>query len=318
VVDYGAPKELVAMGGAGTTSGAERRVTVALTPDEIEGREFRVVDQGYDRVQVDAFITEVAASYRYAVHNLLPGASGVGQSAGRHPSASAAENLTRVGQDVAEMLRSAEKIAETLQAEAEAEASSVRAAADVEAAELRQGAERDREQAKRLLVHAQEQADAIVAEAEEQARERLKQADEEATERAEELLSRSQRHAEQILRAERAVIERLHAVRGDVDLAIDRVAGSEERPVLDLTSGEPVLRVGGLPAGDDDEVPAPDPPTEGDADPLRTMIRQAVRRAGEAGEAGAADDVAGNGEPSDDDSADPGDTRHDEAGQPAV
>ena len=51
---------------------------MALTPDEIEGREFRVVDQGYDMVQVDTFLTEVAASYRYAVHNLLPGASGVG------------------------------------------------------------------------------------------------------------------------------------------------------------------------------------------------------------------------------------------------
>ena len=58
---------------------------MALTPDEIEGREFRVVDQGYDMVQVDTFLTEVAASYRYAVHNLLPGASGVGPATGRHP-----------------------------------------------------------------------------------------------------------------------------------------------------------------------------------------------------------------------------------------
>jgi DivIVA domain-containing protein len=286
-------------------------VTVALTPDEIEGREFRVVDEGYDRVQVDAFITEVAASYRYAVHNLLPGASGVGQSAGRHPSASANENLSRVGQDLAEMLRSAERIAETLQTEAESDAASVRARADLEVAELRQAAERDRDQAKRLLVHAQEQADSIVSEAEEQARARLKQADEEATERAEEMLGRSRRHAEQILRAERSAIERLHAVRGDIDLAIDRLAGSEERPVLDLTSGEPVLRVGGLPATGDEL--AEDRPQE--ADPLRTMIHQAVRRAGEA--AGTEDPSSENGDPGGHDD-EPGDNRHDEAGQPAV
>ena len=99
------------------------------------------------------------------------------------------------------------------------------------------------------------------------------------------MLGRSRRHAEQILRAERAVIERLHEVRTDVDSAIDRLAGSEERPVLDLTSGEPVLRVGGL---------LPTSTGEGDTDtadddPLRTMIRAAVDRA--ADEGAAADDT---------------------------
>jgi DivIVA domain-containing protein len=258
---------------------------VALTPDEIEGREFRVVDQGYDMVQVDTFLTEVAASYRYAVHNLLPGASGVGPATGRHPAASNVDALSRVGQEVSDILRSAEKIAETVRAEADADASTIRARADLESAELRQAAERDRDQAKRLLTHAQEQADTIISEAEEQARTLVEQANEDATKTSEELLGRSRRHAEQILRAERAVVERLHDVRTDVDNAIDRLAGSEERPVLDLTSGEPVLRVGGLPVGgggdtDDDSA---------DQDPLRTMIRAAVDRAADEG-ANAPDD----------------------------
>jgi DivIVA domain-containing protein len=256
---------------------------VALTPDEIEGREFRVVDQGYDMVQVDTFLTEVAASYRYAVHNLLPGASGVGPATGRHPSGSNVDALSRVGQEVSDILRSAEKIAETVRAEADADAATIRARADLESAELRQAAERDRDQAKRLLTHAQEQADTIISESEEQARTLVDQANDDATKTAEELLGRSRRHAEQILRAERAVVERLHDVRNDVDNAIDRLAGSEDRPVLDLTSGEPVLRVGGLPVGGGETDADEDADAAADQDPLRTMIRAAVDRAADEG-----------------------------------
>lgn len=280
---------------------------MALTPDEIEGREFRVVDEGYDMVQVDTFLTEVAASYRYAVHNLLPGASGVGPATGRHPAANTgADALTKVGQEVADILRSAEKVADTVRTEAESDAATIRARADLEVAELRQAAELDREQAKRLLTTAQDQADTIVAEAKQQSSTLVRQADEEATQRSDELLGRSQRHAEQILRAERAVVERLHDVRNDVENAIDKLAGSEERPVLDLTSGEPVLRVGGLPA---EQGVDPD-----EADPLRTMIRAAVDRA--------ADEGANAAEGADDPGDTPGENNgsgneHTDAGQRA-
>lgn len=270
---------------------------MALTPDEIDGREFPVVDEGYDRVQVDTFLTEVAASYRYAVHNMLPGASGVGPATSRHPAATGTDALSRVGQEVSEILRSAEKIAETVRAEADDDAANVRARADLEAAELHQAAERDREQAKKLLTHAQEQADTIVGEAEDQARAVLQQANDEATQKSDEMIGRSRRHAEQILRADRAVIDRLHEVRADVDAAIDRLSG-EESPVLDLTSGDPVVRVGGLlPTTDDaDQATA----ASGD-DPLRTMIRAAVDRAAGEGAAGAAadDETAGPTEPTD-------------------
>lgn len=274
---------------------------MALTPDEIEGRDFRVVDQGYDRVQVDQFLTEVAASYRYAVHNMLPGASGVGSAAGRHPAAAGTDALSRVGEEVSEILRSAEKIAETVRTEADNDAANVRSRADLEATELHQAAERDREQAKKLLTHAQEQADTIVAEAEEQARAVLAQANDEATQTSEEMLGRSRRHAEQILRAERAVVDRLHEVRADVDAAIDRLAGSEERPVLDLTSGEPVLRIGGrLPSPEGDQA-------ADEGDPLRTMIRAAVDRAAGQGAAGTGPD-ADTPTPDTDEAPDPADS----------
>ena len=167
-----------------------------------------------------------------------------------------------------------------MRAEADTDAATIRARADLESAELHQAAERDRDQAKRLLTHAQEQADTIISEAEVQARTLVDQASEDATRTSEELLGRSRRHAEQILRAERAVVDRLQDVRTDVDAAIDRLTGSEERPVLDLTSGEPVLRVGGLPVegGDEDDDEA-----DADPDPLRTMIRAAVDRAADEG-----------------------------------
>jgi DivIVA domain-containing protein len=283
-------------------------VEVALTPDEIEGREFHVVDQGYDMVQVDTFLTEVAASYRYAVHNLLPGASGVGPATNRHPASGATgDALTRVGQEVAEILRSAEKVAETVRDEADAEAAALRARADLEVAELRQAAERDREQAKRLLTHAQEQSETIIREAQGEASTILEQSEADATQRADEILGRSQRHAEQILRAERAVIDRLHDVRGGIDDAIDRLAGSEDRPVLDLTSGEPVLRVGATP----DDLAAGPEPADRERDTLRALVRSAVDRAAEEGAAasegdaesssnddnGAAHDRTGAGQP---------------------
>ena len=126
-------------------------------------------------VQVDTFLTEVAASYRYAVHNLLPGASGVGRPpAGDAPAANNTE--ARVGRPRGAARHPAasgrRRSPTTVRGEADSDAATVapQARADLEAAELHQAAERrSMGQAKRRPTHAQEQADTIVAEAEEQA-----------------------------------------------------------------------------------------------------------------------------------------------------
>jgi DivIVA domain-containing protein len=277
---------------------------MALTPEEIEGRQFPVVSTGYDRDQVDRFLAEVALSYRVRGQVALPHESTSpaappplppppppppiqtsGTSRGSAGTDRSDDSFDRLGDEVADILRSAQRLGESLRAAAETEAADRRAAAELEIAEAVQAAERDREQAKRVLVRAQERADAVVREAEEQAQERLTRANLEAEERSAQLLAHSRRHAEQVLRAERAAVERLRSVRADIESAITRLAGSETDPVVDLTSGEAVVRVGEMPGLDDDPAPGRatgDTPTtvvEPEDDPVQRLIRQAVERA---------------------------------------
>ncbi len=283
---------------------------MALTPEEIEGRQFPVVSTGYDRDQVDGFLAEVARSYRFAARNPgtreRPASSPAGAApppppppplppAGSPPAARPSDSFERLGDEVADILRSAQRLGESLRAAAETEAADRRAAAELEIAEAIQVAERDRDQAKRVLVRAQERADAIIQEAEQQAQQRLDRASAEAEERSAQLLAHSRRHAEQVLRAERAAVERLRSVRADIESAITRLAGSETDPVVDLTSGEAVVRVGEMPGLDDEPRPAPStPPTTSagqtapgtaaapepdDDDPVQRLIRAAVERA---------------------------------------
>jgi DivIVA domain-containing protein len=286
---------------------------LALTPEEIEGRRFPLVARGYDPKQVDRFLTEVAASYRYAMHHLLPGvhrpADHATSGEGRHQS------HERVGAEVADILRAAERVGESLRSEAEQQAAEIRAAAAADAARIRAEADQERQQAKKVLLRAQQQAETLVREAERQAEERLGRVEAEAEQRADRVLAGVRRRAEQMVRAEQAAVERLRAVRDDIDAAIVRVAGSETEPVVDLTSGEPVVRIGDFPprapAGRDpqgdgsatgaDPTPEqrhpsagrehphlttatrsdPEADEERERDSLRRMVRAAVLRAAE-------------------------------------
>ncbi|MEJ5256154.1 MAG: DivIVA domain-containing protein [Acidimicrobiales bacterium] len=295
---------------------------MALTPEEIEGRQFPLVANGYDPKLVDRFLTEVAASYRYAMHHLLPGVSGSSRSSRPGGADRPRASHEQVGAEVTDILRAAERVAESMRAEAERQASELlaeaerradelRSAATAEANELRAQADRERQQAKKVLLRAQEQAEAVVREAERQAKQRLAEVEAEAEQRADRLLSGVRRRAEQMVRAEAAAVERLRAVRDDIEATIVRVAGSETEPVVDLTSGEPVVRIGDFPPprlldGSTTDEPAPadtpgaessgdlpadhqrppssrprDPGTEREHESLRRMVRAAVLRAAE-------------------------------------
>ena len=79
---------------------------MSLTPDDIEGREFPVAADGYDRAEVDGFLVEVSAALRSARARLRaaeaasrweagswegdgvagPPAGGASTDPGRHPS----------------------------------------------------------------------------------------------------------------------------------------------------------------------------------------------------------------------------------------
>ncbi|WP_208028243.1 DivIVA domain-containing protein [Rhabdothermincola sediminis] len=286
---------------------------MALTPEEIEGRRFPLVARGYDPKQVDRFLTEVAASYRYAMHHLLPG---VHRHADTSTSGDGGHELhQRVSAEVADILRAAERVGESLRSEADQEAAEIRSAAAADAARIRAEADQQRQQAKKALLRAQQQAETLVREAERQAEERLALVEAEAEQRAHRVLAGVRRRAEQMVRAEQAAVERLRAVRDEIDTAIVRVAGSETEPVVDLTSGEPVVRIGDFPPGapsgrepedsgsaaDTDSTPEHRHPSAGrehphltagtpsdrdvdeerERDSLRRMVRAAVLRAAE-------------------------------------
>lgn len=248
---------------------------MALTPEEIEGRRFPLVAKGYDPKQVDRFLTEVAASYRYAMHHLLPG---VNRQTGTTPSGDGGHALhQRVSAEVADILRAAERVGESLRSEADKEAAEIRSAAEADAARIRAEADQQRQQAKKALLRAQQQAETLVREAERQAEERLARVEAEAEQRAHRVLAGVRRRAEQMARAEQAAVERLRAVRDDIDTAIVRVAGSETEPVVDLTSGEPVVRIGDFP-----QAPSMSPDPE-DTDSATNAERAAEQRHPSAG-----------------------------------
>lgn len=253
---------------------------MALTPEEIEGREFSIVDRGYRREEVDRFLTEVAASYRYAIHNLLPGVAP--QPGKTHATEAVGEELlAKLGDQVADILRSAEKLAESVRTEAETDVAAARARSDLEIAELRRAGEADREQAKRLLVRAQEQADVILTDAEHRADSRAREAEADARARADHLVDEARRRTENLLSAEKSSIERLRAARAELDASIDRLRTSEDRPVLDLTQQRPVMRVGPRSASNLASATAGEAPSglDADQDPVARMVRAAVGRA---------------------------------------
>jgi len=216
------------------------------------------------------------------------------------------------------VLRSARDSAGAMRAEAEGLAASMRSRAELEAADVRKQAEAEAEQAKQMLVEAQIQAEAIIREGEQQASSSLAEATEQARGRAQQITARAERQAEQVRRGERAAHQRLLAARTDLQQAIDRLGGSDDQPVLDLTTAPPHVRTGGIhtevppnssgdparravhikvdapglgatdraeqatdPGSEQATDPDSDPDSDSTGDPLLRMVRAAVGRAAE-------------------------------------
>jgi DivIVA domain-containing protein len=263
------------VGSSGPTPGDRQAKAgwVSLTPDDIEGRRFRAAADGYDRADVDAFLADAAATLRAL------------EAWRRAAGAPGTDPFGALGDEVADILRAAERAAARKRDELEAELAARRAEADLAAEEARRQAERDHEQAKRLLVRAQQRADAIVAEAEEQARARVRRADAEARQRTRLALERARRGEEQLVQAEQAAADRLRVLRAELAAVIERVAGAadDRSPVLDLTTEELDLTT-------EEAVLHPDEGEgEGESgragilgvvrDPLDELVRAAVARA---------------------------------------
>jgi cell division initiation protein len=244
---------------------------VSLTPDDIEGRGFGAAADGYDRAEVDAFLVEVAATLR-ATRARVRAAETTG---------AAADPFTALGDEVAEVLRAAEQAGARKRGELEAELAARRAEADLAVDEAHRAAQREHDQAKRLLVRAQQRADTIVAEAEQQARSRIRQAEGEARERTRLAVERARQREERLNQAEQAAADRLRLLRAELAAVLEGMAGDahDRSPVLDLTSGEAVLRRTGRGPGPEGRADhAPEIPGVV-RDPLDELVRAAVARA---------------------------------------
>ena len=246
-----------------------------LNPEEIEARRFRLAPNGYECEAVDRFLAEITEALR-------------------NPPLTTPETdeFGRVGQEIATILRAARDSAGAMRAEAEGLAASVRSRAELEAVDVRKQAEKDRDEAKQILDEAHAKGDVVINEAQKQAAASLSAATEQARARAAQITARAERQAEQIRRGERAAHQRLLAARTDLQQAIDRLVGTDDQPVLDLTTAPPHVRTGGIrreplvAGGDQTAVDADeteigsrhgDPATGGD--PLLRMVRAAVGRA---------------------------------------
>ena len=253
-----------------------------LTPEEIEARRFRLAPNGYECEAVDRFLAEITDALR------------------NQPAAEADnDEFTRVGQEIAGLLRAARTSAGAVRAEADGLAASVRSRAELEAADIRKEAEFHLEQAKLVLANAESQAEVVLVEAQRQTAEAVALGRAQGEAEARELVEVATTRVEEILRAERSAQQRLLAARRDLQQAIDRVSGDPEQPVLDLTGpddGQPdradadTSQADGatLPdsaeprTGDLPEAGTPgEPPSEVSSDPLLRMVRAAVGRATE-------------------------------------
>lgn len=151
---------------------------MALTPEDIETHTFKVSRRGYDKVEVDRFLGQVATSYRDLQRSAadasgsivldtdpataplprrVPGATTAaddptadasspatgrgGQLFALDDSGAVGDDFNRLGSEVANVLRTAHHSVATLRHEAEVEAAMIRQRAEREIADLRQEAD---------------------------------------------------------------------------------------------------------------------------------------------------------------------------------
>jgi DivIVA domain-containing protein len=227
-----------------------------LTPEDIEGRRFETAKKGYDKAQVDRFLAQVAVQYRGALDTSAeepdpvpeaPAATpGAGPSlndiarslAGPYDEASS-DDFSRLGSEVATVLRTAHQSVSMLRRQAENEAAqirheadvyakSVRSDADMYAIEQRRDAEVERKEAQRILQEAHEKADAKVADAQARAQAIAESAETVARAKSLEVVADARRRAEQAMSTERDIRNALLNVRGDVNDAIERLPASDD------------------------------------------------------------------------------------------
>jgi len=224
---------------------------MALSPEDIEGREFGLSRRGYDREEVDDFLLEVAGTVREAeataeaaeaqaadadaTSGVDPAVHPLRARLGSGPDETGdADEFELLGAEVAAVLRAADEGAAKRRADADAEATRIRDEADgyahrlrveteAEAERIRAEADVEARNARTALAEASEQARVTVQEATARAEALTAEAEESAGARRRELLAQAEIQADQAAAVERDVHGRLLSVRDDVDQAVARL-----------------------------------------------------------------------------------------------
>ncbi|HEU4480513.1 MAG TPA: DivIVA domain-containing protein [Actinomycetota bacterium] len=203
-----------------------------LTPEEIQNKDFLISLRGYDKDEVESFLSRVADEFRDALRGGGEGGS--------------ADPFQDLGQEVGSVLQAAKSSADALRSKAEQEATAVLQKAREEAANLRESvskaAARVKEDAER---HAVQQR----SEAERYAEETRSAAEREANER----LRESARRVQRLLSTENNVRERL--------LALETMLGTLRE---DLSEGTEAGRAEAATLRAAEAPPAPDQATDED------------------------------------------------------
>ncbi len=171
-------------------------VKMALTPDDIERRQFATVRKGFSPDEVRRFLADVATAQRQ--DQALP-------------------QFGRLGDEVASVLESAHRSASAIESAAEAEAERVRASADTYAAEIRANADREASQRLTAVERTKAETEAAVSEMRTAAERHV------ATERAE--AERARGEAEAFAAAE---TERINHRRAETDTYVSVARATAE------------------------------------------------------------------------------------------
>jgi DivIVA domain-containing protein len=207
---------------------------MSFSPEEIKSRDFLVALRGYDKIEVESFLQEVASQYADLMAEVA-----LARQEGRSGSEPVADPFADLGDQVASVMRSAAEAAAQMQTETEREAASIRAVAREDAGRAAEEARLELDAASELRAEAEQEAAQVRAAAREEAdrtRNEARQALEAAkearstVEREAKELRESTMHHEQELRiqAEQTVAHFVASAREEVEEAVKQVLGGFE------------------------------------------------------------------------------------------
>lgn len=198
-----------------------------MQPEEIEGREFFIGLRGYDKDEVNAFLSEVAAEVRTLQARLAEGGGGGGAAT----AAPLRDDFEDLGANVAAILRTAKESADSmvgdaenqaaqLRADAESYADARRASADEYAEAKRQEGDDAYAAALQRSREAEEHAGRTIAEAEERARQIVAEGEDKARRAVEALVADSSGRLEDTTRRTDELRARLSEAADELQLAV--------------------------------------------------------------------------------------------------